>query len=86
MVGITRAYDLHELVSCANTVSHLSQVNYGEKGMNIGRAHSSQNLASITIAYVCSVGEVAMLLKLKLRLFQLDHKVCLYQSYCELWG
>ena len=38
-----RAYDFHELVSYANTLNHLSQIEYGENGMKFGRMHNKMN-------------------------------------------
>lgn len=43
MNGMERAYDFHELVSCANTLNHLSQIEYGENGMKFGRTHNKMN-------------------------------------------
>ena len=43
MVGMERAYDFHELLSSANTVNHLSQIEYGGNGIKFGRAHNKMN-------------------------------------------
>ena len=43
MVGMEKAYDFHELVSCANTVNHLLQIEYGGNGIKFGRAHNKMN-------------------------------------------
>jgi len=43
MVGLERSYDFHELLGCANTVNHLSQIEYGGNGIKFGRAHNKMN-------------------------------------------
>lgn len=40
MVGLEIAYDFHELVNCANTLNHLSSIEYGENGLKFGRVHN----------------------------------------------
>jgi hypothetical protein len=37
-----RAYDFHELVGCANTLNHLSAIEYGDNGLQFGRVHNKQ--------------------------------------------
>jgi len=43
MVGMERAYNFHKLVVCANTVNHLSQIEYGGNGIKFGQAHNKMN-------------------------------------------
>ena len=40
MVGQERAYDFHELVNTANTLNHLSAIEYGENGLKFGKLHN----------------------------------------------
>ena len=40
MVGMERAYDFHELVSIANTLNRLSEIEYSENGLQFGRVHN----------------------------------------------
>jgi hypothetical protein len=37
-----RAYDFHELVSCANILNHLSVIKYGDNSLQFGRVHIKQ--------------------------------------------
>ncbi len=37
---LERTYDFHELVNCANTLNHLSNIEYGENGFKFGRVHN----------------------------------------------
>jgi hypothetical protein len=43
MVGMERAYDFNELLGAANTVNHLSQMEYGGNGLKFARAHNKMN-------------------------------------------
>ena len=43
MVGMERAYDFQELLGAANTVNHLSQIEYGGNGLKFERAHNKMN-------------------------------------------
>ena len=43
MVGMERAHDFYKLVSCANTLNHLSQIEYGGNVIKFGRAHDKRN-------------------------------------------
>ena len=38
-----RAYDFQELLGAANTVNHLSQIEYGGNGLKFERAHNKMN-------------------------------------------
>ena len=40
MVGMERAYDFRELLGAANTINHLSQIEYGKNGIKFGRVHN----------------------------------------------
>ena len=40
MVGLERAYDFNELVNTANTLNHLSGIEYGQNGLAFGRVHN----------------------------------------------
>jgi hypothetical protein len=42
MQGMERAYNFHELINCANALNQLSVVEYGENGLQFGRAHNKQ--------------------------------------------
>ena len=35
-------YNFHELVGCANTLNHLSIIEYGGNGLQFGRVHNKQ--------------------------------------------
>lgn len=37
-----RAYDSHQLLSCANTVNHLSAIEYGGNGLQFGSCYNKQ--------------------------------------------
>jgi hypothetical protein len=40
MSGMERAYDFHELARVVNTMNQLSEVEYGENGLQFGRVHN----------------------------------------------
>jgi hypothetical protein len=40
MCGMERAYDFSELLNCANTLNHLSAIEYGENGLKFGKVHN----------------------------------------------
>jgi hypothetical protein len=42
MQGMERAYNFHELINCANALNQLSAIEYGENGLQFGRAHNKQ--------------------------------------------
>jgi hypothetical protein len=42
MQGMERTYNFHELINCANALNQLSVVEYGENGLQFGRAHNKQ--------------------------------------------
>jgi hypothetical protein len=43
MQGMERAYDFHELVSCANILNHLAAIEYGDNGLKFNRIHNKQS-------------------------------------------
>ena len=43
MVGMERAYDFQELLGAANTINHLSQIEYGGNGIKFARVHNKMN-------------------------------------------
>ena len=40
MNGMERSYDFHDLVNTANTLNHLSNVEYGDNGLKFGGVHN----------------------------------------------
>jgi hypothetical protein len=43
-----RAYNFHELINCVNALNQLSAVEYGENGLQFGRAHNNKRMSGLT--------------------------------------
>lgn len=48
MIGNEHAYDFQELMKCANTLNHLSAIEYGENGLKFGKNITNKKMCGAT--------------------------------------
>jgi hypothetical protein len=56
MVGMEKAYNFHELITCTNALNQLSAVEYGKNGLKFSRVHNKQKNVWANL-YPLEVGE-----------------------------
>ncbi len=43
------AYDFSKLINCANTLNHVTAIEYGENGLQFGRMHNKMENVWVTL-------------------------------------
>jgi hypothetical protein len=47
MIGMECAYDFFELVNCANILTHIATIEYGENGFEFGQVHNKMEIVQV---------------------------------------